>query len=509
MPACIPAFKKTSLGLLAFLAVPVMTAAAPGFRTWNPLDTATVPKTLSSMGLYQDILSKHKVLDPAARAYEVNSPFWSDGAKKKRWVLLKAGTSIGFREKDDYWTYPEAAVFVKEFSIDTIPGDSTSRVRWETRVMLNVKERLDPASPATMDTWYGYSYRWNADQTDARLVPAEGMDSEIRTWPEGTRRPARMKKWKFPSRNQCEHCHRTGEADSIHGRSILGFFTAQLNRPHADNSGRNQMDVLFDQGVLKGTRSFWNAASTPRWYGIEDDVVNGRPISIDVRARSYIAANCSGCHGRRGMAVGATFGVDLNYDFHEMEPRMELRHRSVSWPFGLDNDSIQPKYYPKTDYVNNPKRLDSLLIEPAILVPGYPQKSVILFRQLARNMAPGDFDPNRNQMPPLATYESDRAATALIQKWITEMGPNGTVRIHGGSATPAISAAAEADFQGRTLVVSREALLSNPRVAMLGLDGREVRLQRVGQGLYALPAALPKGLYYVRIGAKTVLKSLL
>jgi hypothetical protein len=36
-----------------------------------------------------------------------------------------------------------------------------------------------------------------------------------------------------------------------------------------------------------------------------------------------------------------------------------------------------------------------------------------------------------------------------------------------------------------------------------------VPLQRVGEGLYALPAALPKGLYYVRIGAKTVLKSLL
>jgi hypothetical protein len=507
MPAGNSALK--TLGLFVSLAASASVSAAPGFRHWNPLDTAAVPKTLSAMGLYQDIRSPNKILDPAARAYEVNSANWSDGARQKRWVLLKPGTSIGFLEKDDYWTYPEGAVFVQELSIDTLPGDTASRVRWETRVMVNVKEEwLDPPATGIKDTWYGYSYRWNADQKDARLVSAEGMDSEIRTWPEGKSRPAYMKKWRFPARNQCNYCHRTDESEwteggtlqSTHGRTILGFFTAQLNRPHPDSVGRNQLDVLFSQGVLKGLRpASW--ANSPRWRAIEDNAA-----SIDTRARAYIASNCSGCHGRRGMATNATFGVDLDLDFHDMEPRTELRHRPTSWPFGLDNDSIPPKYYPKSDYVNNPKRLDSLLIVPANIVPGYPQKSVLLFRMLARNTMPGDFDANRNQMPPFGTFESDRPATALIQKWITEMGPDKSVRFHRG---PAVSAAPEAAFQGRTLVVSREALLSKPRVALLGLDGREVYLQRVGEGLYALPAALPKGLYYVRIGARTVLKSLL
>ena len=506
MPACIPALKVLALSMS--LAAPAWVSAASGFRPWNPLDTASVPKTLSAMGLYRNIMAADKVIDSAAHAYAVNSAGWSDGARQKRWVLLKAGTSIGFLEKDDYWAYPDGAVFVQEFSIDTVPGDTASRIRWETRVLVNVKEKVEWLASDTSDRWYGYSYRWNADQTDARLVPADGMDSEIRTWPEGRTRPARMKKWRFPGRMQCAHCHRTDEADveeggtlqSKHGRAVLGFFTAQLNRPHPDSAGRNQLDVLFGQGVLKGPRpSAWTGS--PRWRAIDD-----ASASIDTRARSYIAANCSGCHGERGMAVGATFGVDLDYDFHEMEPRMELRHRSVSWPFGLDNDSIPPKYYPKSDYVNNPQRLDSLLIVPAVVVPGYPQKSVTLFRMLARNTAPGDFDANRNQMPPLATFESDRPATALIQKWITDMGPDGSVRIHRG---PALSAVPQAAFQGRTLVVSREALLSRPRVALLGLDGREVPLRRLGEGLYALPAGLPKGLYYVRIGAKTVLKSLL
>ena len=497
MTACIQTLK--ALGFSVTLAAASLPSAASGFRYWSPLDAATVPKTLSAMGLYQDIRSPNKVLDSAARPYEVNSAQWSDGAVQKRWVLLKKGTSIGFLEKDDYWTYPEAAVFVQEFSIDTIPGDPASRIRWETRVLVNVKERLDPHSPL-MDAWYAYGYRWNADQRDARLVPPEGMDSEIRTWPEGRSRPARMKKWRFLSQGQCQYCHRPTFADTTHARSVLGFFTAQLNRPYPDSVGRNQLDVLFGQGVLKGARPA-NWTKSPRWRPIEDNTAG-----IDVRARSYIAANCSGCHGKRGMLNAATFGVDLDLDFHVMEPQVELRHRATSWPYGLDNDSITPKYYPKSDFVNNPKRLDSLLIEPANIVPGYPQKSVILFRMLARNATAGGFDPSRNQMPPVGTYESDRPAAALIQKWITEMGPEGMVRIHG---VPAQTAAPEAAFQGRTLVVSRQALLSNPRVALLGLDGREVSLQRIGEGLYALPPALPKGLYYIRIGAKTVLKSLL
>lgn len=499
MSACLPAL--IALGLFASLAAPVLASAASGFRYWDVLDTAAVPKSLSDMGLYQDIRSPNKVLDSAARSYEVNSAQSSDGAVQKRWVLLKKGAGIGFLENDDYWSYPDSVVFIQEFSFDTLPGDPASRVRWETRVLVNVKVAVDPPpSSATTDVWYGYSYRWNADQQDARLVPADGMDAEIRTWPEGKGRPARMKKWRFPNRYQCEVCHRATYADTVHGRSVLGFFTAQLNRPHPDSVGLNQLEVLFRQGVLKGVRpASW--AGSPRWPSIDD-----KTASVDARARAYLASNCSGCHGARGKANSAAFGLDLDFDFHNMKPQMELRHKSTSWSYELDNDSIPPRYYPKTDFVNNPKGLDSLEIVPANVVPGYPQKSVILFRMLTRNTLPGEFDSYRMQMPPLATYETDRAAAALIQKWITEMGPNGTVRLH---RAPALSAAPEAAFQGRTLVVSRQALLSKPHVALLGLDGREVSLQRVGEGLYALPAGLPKGLYYIRIGAKTVLKSLL
>lgn len=92
---------------------------------------------------------------PEAHYFEVNSPLWSDGSSKKRWVILKAGTSIGYRELDDYWDYPDGAVFVKEFAIDTVAGDSATRVVWETRFLINKKERLDPGSSRLTDRWHG------------------------------------------------------------------------------------------------------------------------------------------------------------------------------------------------------------------------------------------------------------------------------------------------------------------------------------------------------------------
>jgi hypothetical protein len=501
MPSCHPVLK--AIGLFVSLTGSSLASAAPGFQYWNPLDTGSIPKTLSAMGVYQDIKAARKVLIPAARAFEVNSALWSDGAKKKRWVLLKAGTSIGFREKDDYWDYPEAAVFIKNFSIDTVAGDTSTRILWETRVMLSQKTRSFEDSTRMIDTWYGYSYKWDADQKEARLVGNDGLQAEIRTWPEGRGKPSVMKKWVFPQRSQCLKCHVTREVNGLHGRSVLGFFTAQLNRAHRDSVGRNQLDVLFGLGVLKGSRpATWSDA--PRWRAIEDDAAG-----LEVRARSYIAANCSGCHGNRGIPNGAIGGASPNYDFHTMEPAMDLRHHPVSWPFFLDADSVAPKYYVKDDYVNNPGRLDTLLINPAVIVPGYPQKSVLLFRQMVRKTIPGNFDADRNQMPPLATFEVNVPATDLIRKWILEMGPKGVLGVQGPIAAKAADASMDAFFQGRTLIVGRGGRLPAQPVSMLALNGRQIRLERMGDGLYALPAGLPKGLYYVRIGAKTLLKSLL
>jgi hypothetical protein len=373
--------------------------------------------------------------------------------------------------------------------------------------MVNKKDTLVPAKGTTTDHWYGFTYKWDADQKEARLVPSPGQNDSIRIWPQGTKKPARWKKWVFPARNACERCHLNGRSDSLHARSVLGFFTAQLNRPHPDSAGINQLDYFFAAGVVKGKKPYlWDYA--PRWRPIEDN-----SASLDVRARSYIAANCSGCHGRRGMENHAS-EVSLNYDFHAMQPQMEFRHRMVSWPFGLD--TIPPAgmaknpndqyFYPKND-PNNPDHLDSLLIVPALVVPGYPEKSVILFRQRSRNTRPSDYDPVRDQMPPSASYEVNEPATALIEKWIKEM----PVPVPIATALLKRHAAGAAGFflQGRRLILDAKASAGDLPVEMAGVDGRRVALRRIAAGTYAIPESLPKGLYLIRVGARSALRYLL
>jgi mono/diheme cytochrome c family protein len=488
--------------LLLALGLPVL-AGAQTFKYWDVTDTAKVPKTLSATGLYTNITAVKKTMLANAYKFEVNSPLWSDDSHKTRWVMNKPGTSITYDEKNDYWGYPDSAVFIKLFALDTVPGDTTTRLLFETRFLINKKEIVDSTTGKKMDSWYGYSYKWRRNQQEADLVAATGADDSVKYFPTGKNNPGKMKKWRFPSRSQCEQCHRVGYADSVHGRSVLGFFTAQLNRPRADLANINQLEYFFQQNVLKGTKSVWAAATTPRWYGVDDSLVNGVKISVDTRARAYIAANCSGCHGTRGMANSATFGVDLNYDYHDMvdKGRLEFRHKSTSWPFGLDDDSIQPKYYPKTDAGNNPKAYDSLMIDPALVVPGYPQKSVILYRQLVRKTTPGDYDPERNQMPPVATFEVNVAATNLIRRWILEMPkiPAPTaLGIRGQNMRTNLKGPA---IQGHQIVLPME--MAGPgtvKVTLTGIQGRTIELTQVTRTAYALPSNLTPGVYIIKVG---------
>jgi hypothetical protein len=492
------------LSMLAAAAVCALSARAAaadsapsGFRYWDPADTAAVPRVLSATGLYASAPGKDAKLVPQARYYDVNSPLWSDDAKKKRWVLLKPGRQIGFREMDDYWDYPDSAVFVKEFAIDTIPGEAKSRVLWETRILVNKKDTIDDKG-GTMDRWYGFSYKWRPDQKDADLVDMRrGKDDSIRIWTKGTgaAKVSHMKKWNFPSIYSCIHCHHTEQSDRMHGRSVLGFFTAQLNREAPDSAGMNQLDWLFAKGVLAGKKPYaWEYS--PRWRGIDDS-----GASVDLRARSYIAANCSGCHGRRGFEVGAAMGVDLNYDFHEMVPRMELRYRAISWSFGLD--TLAPFYYPKQD-PNNPLHLDSLPIEPALVVPGYPAKSALLFRQKERNTVPGDYDANRNQMPPGGSFEVNEPAVALMEKWIRDMrAPVVPLRAARRAAAGGVH------LEARRLTLDPGFAPGNAEVTLSTVDGRRLELRKLGTGIYELPAGLPKGLYLIRAGSRSALRYLL
>ena len=78
------------------------------------------------------------------------------------------------------WTLPDGSVLVQTLSLDRLDGaGKPARKRIETRLLVRQQGE-----------WTGYSYRWNAEQTDAELVPAAGAGRGARGGRPGRRRAA-------------------------------------------------------------------------------------------------------------------------------------------------------------------------------------------------------------------------------------------------------------------------------------------------------------------------------
>ena len=103
---------------------------------------------LSESGLYSDIVDK--VLRPDVTEFEPEFKLWSDGAAKRRWIYMPAGTQINTARMDRWVVLPGTTVW-KEFS-DPITGK-----RLETRII----QRLASGE------FYFASFIWNQDDTEA------------------------------------------------------------------------------------------------------------------------------------------------------------------------------------------------------------------------------------------------------------------------------------------------------------------------------------------------------
>jgi hypothetical protein len=97
-----------------------------------------VPFRLSEVNAFSDLAS----LTPKTSLlpYEVNTPLWSDGALKQRWIdLRKAAGKIGFNESVP-WDFPAGTVFVKHFELEITNDVPASRRRIETRLLVKTAD---------------------------------------------------------------------------------------------------------------------------------------------------------------------------------------------------------------------------------------------------------------------------------------------------------------------------------------------------------------------------------
>jgi uncharacterized repeat protein (TIGR03806 family) len=314
------------------------------------------PRLLSQTGVFASLPDLRPA--PGLVPYEVNAPLWSDGAAKRRWLVPGRGP-VGFAAAGE-WTFPAGTVFVKHFELPTDDTDARVRRRLETRLLV-----VDGTGNG-----YGVTYKWRPDHSDADLL-ADGLEETVRV---RTASGARAQTWAYPSRADCLTCHTPAAG------FVLGVKTRQLNRAityPATSVTDNQLRTwnylgLFDKALDEGRIGSFSKLV---------DVRDGR-AGLEERARSYLDANCAGCH-RPGTVIRAAF--DARYETP----------------------------LPKQGLLNAPTVSDSLGVDrPCVVAPGDPERS-LLYLRLARD--------DRSRMPPLAIHVQDRAALEVLRCWIREL----------------------------------------------------------------------------------------
>lgn len=236
--------------------------AAAGSGAATPM-----PATLSATGLFSDLAQLTP--SPGVIDYEVNAPFWSDGARKQRWFVLPGNATIGFTA-EGAWTFPVGTITVKHFELPLAAGGTT---RVETRVMVH-----------RSSGWVGYTYRWRADQSDADLL-AGAASATYQTINPATNAPTTLT-WHFPSPAQCLQCHTAAT-----GR-VLGLNTRQFNGNHtyaATGRADNQLRTLNHIGIFSSDIG----AASP--YGAMPDPADAS-APLEARAKAWLDTNCSICH---------------------------------------------------------------------------------------------------------------------------------------------------------------------------------------------------------------------
>ena len=361
------------------------------------------PRRLSDTGLFASV--KGHAVQPGVVPYSVNASLWSDGTQKTRFIAIPHVEGEDRRielTRKNGWNFPNGTVLVKSFAM---PGADPAAGPWiETRLMTRQEGE-----------WVGYSYQWNAEQTEAHLVETAGTDHEYTyNTPQGPQKLA----WHFPSRAECMVCH------SRAANYVLGLTELQFNKVHHYPQGAlPQLELLEALGLLKvaqtaevkqnlkaeleaagltgadlqaeldllsstnGQRgvpghSTLLALPPQQYKKLVDPLDTQQPVAL--RAKSYLHANCAVCHVEAG---GGNAQFDIDFDAPPEKAKL-LDVKPVHNSFGI--------------------------ADARLIAPGAPERSILLQRISKRGTGTG-------QMPQLGTNQIDQAAVDLITAWIREL----------------------------------------------------------------------------------------
>ncbi len=296
-----------------------------------------VPSELSGWGCFQS--GDTSVFSGSVIPYDINALLWSDQADKGRFMAIPDGTTIAV-DAEGRFDFPVGSVVGKHFWLNN--------QIIETRLLLHHEQPYG---------WRGYSYEWNDQGSDASLL--SGAKDKV----------FGGLTWHYPSSAECDSCH-----TAVVGITI-GLEVGQLNRTYQYPStglDANQLITLESIGVMSS--NFSEQQKSTAFYAIDDTA-----YSAERRARSYLHANCAGCHQPGGTSGRA---MDLRMDTTLDEMRV-CNEAPMGSSLGMGN--------------------------PVLVAPGNPDNSILVRRMEALG---------QHRMPPLGTVAVDTQAITVIRSWI-------------------------------------------------------------------------------------------
>ena len=336
-------------------------AVGPFLNGALPSDpAASFPPLLSQTGAFSDVAALTP--SPGLIPFDVNSPLWTDGALKWRWIAVPTNAQIAFATSAP-WVFPPGTVLVKHFELGVNDTNPAIRTRIETRLLI----------VSSNGAAFGATYRWRADHQEADLLAGSLSENITVQTATGTRKH----RWSYPSPSECLMCHNSQAG------FVLGPKTAQLNR-----------DLAYAQsGVADNQLRAWNHLGL---FGapLDENAISGLPkmfsltnatASLEARARSHLDSNCAHCH-RPGGPAHATF--DARYELPLAQ--QGLINGRVSWSLDVWN--------------------------PRVIAPGDAERSMILSRLTRQDSF---------KMPPLGRNVTNAQAEQLFRAWINGMPREG------------------------------------------------------------------------------------
>lgn len=336
------------------------------------------PQRLSETGLFDDVRAQK----PATGVipFEIIEPLFTGATIAERWIALSGQIPGQVLEKgtrrDNSPLRDRIVVETDSVAVRTVHKTDISgrTINVETQILhFNGK------------VWNPYSYAWNADQTDARLVPASGAIIDLAAYGKFSN----SEPYRIHSRSECIRCHNSWAG------GLLAFSLPQLNRPVLKASSKstnlssgdvgssiNQIDLFRQMGLLAGAIPD-DPATTERPHCRALVASRDSIAEVDLRVRSYLDVNCAHCHQK---GAGGTATIDLRFRATPEEAKL------------IGATPMQGTFE---------------IADAKIVAAGVPEQSVLLYRMACEG---------RGHMPHMGSDGVDGDAVKLVTRWVLSMG---------------------------------------------------------------------------------------